>query len=919
LYSSQRAHALIHQHRSFDKAIRRVRLDGKVIVPPGYERDFELAFLTFNHQRVYDPLTKTLVHLTEPQQEFHTKFADSSFLGPSVLSDNAVPGAAVVDEKLVAHFAICPMLCLASSSAISDELACGIAEGRLDPDTHQPFAIAPIPSHFAPNATSTVHSGAAVAAAANATLGPPPPPHENYVAPERAMDGSLPAFERKRDKHAQHQQQLSISAMFPRHPHQYAAAAAAAASAGAHSAAARSTHAAAVLNEKQQKIFNAVGALLEGQDPSASAALLVPLSSELKRDFRPPRRSDTAAAARACKDVTNTLSQPEASSSTPARSSSLFSHTRPPNTFPQKAVRVSSSATAAERLSFFEQYAFGASRSAPRPTIAGSMLHQQRGSSDYYPAEDGDDEYGFARTDAEAEAEAELEAAAAAADAEEEEEDDGDGQAEDPESLLREQLRRAPRRPNFLQRSSTGGGGVSRLASSSSSSSARFFSPPSNTPRAELFSPPAGASPSTAVYSTAAPHPLSPSPSPPPPQSLHTPTTASKYFSSAPRASFVRRRHPTDAAASISALAPPAQPLSRAQTVPDACSFLHAPGMASIPASARLNATAAAGSVSDPSRESDGEGRISDMDDAALLDETEADVELHAHIAATRKRARSRAGRTAAAAAASANVDDATAAKRFKSPLVSSARISLPLSSAPAPAFASSHQVGAIDFDRFVRRPSIGTRAVASSAAAAGEQQQVARSQQTPSPSPSPSPPPTSMLLQSSAAAAQPFRPLSVTSHTASARFTVPAARPPASSQLLPLAFDVGVGYSSPPSDMDDVPETPPSPTPSPRANPSPMSSSSLSPSPPVVSAPYVAHAAAGFSSQPEDAELDFDDEQQQQPPQSPRPPLPSSLAPQPSLAVPMQASSFFAQFRYTPAASSSAQATAASRVAISS
>jgi len=175
------------------------------------------------------------------------------------------------------------------------------------------------------------------------------------------------------------------------------------------------------------------------------------------------------------------------------------------------------------------------------------------------------------------------------------------------------------------------------------------------------------------------------------------------------------------------------------------------------------------------------------------------------------------------------------------------------------------------------------------------------------------------MLLQSSAAAAQPFRPLSVTSQTASARFTVPAARPPAPSQLLPLAFDVGVGYSSPPSDMDDVPETPPSPTPSPRANPSPMSSSSLSPSPPVVSAPYVAHAAAGFSSQPEDAELEFDDEQQQPPPQSPRTTLPSSLSARPSVAAPMQASSFFAQFRYTPAASSSAQATAASRVAISS
>jgi len=621
-----------------------------------------------------------------------------------------------------------------------------------------------------------------------------------------------------------------------------------------------------VLDEKQQRIYSTVGALLEDH-PSVAAAML-PISSDLKRDFRPPRRSDThaAAARNACRDVTNISSSQPDGSATPARTSSLFSHTRPPHTFPQKAS--SASSRAAERLSFFDQFAFGASRGASRPTVAASMSIASVASAAFAPEpEEGADEYGFAAREDEEEAQAAMEAAEAADEAD----DEGTATAANP-------FNRAPRRPNFLQRSSTGGSAA--LSRPPGSSSAKFFSPPSNTPRSELFSPPAGASPAAAP-------PLSPSPPPASAPTSRTPT-ASKYFSAAPRMALVRLRHP---GTSISSLAPPPAPV-RAQTVPDASSFLHPP-----PAPATAHSTAHA-VPAQQQEESDGEGRISDLDDAHYLDDEEEDEgqaveQLHAHIlAASRKRSRAAQAAPEPSSTVIADDDDAeaalvsSAAKRFKSPLVSSSRVSLSLSGSSGAATAASPAMGAINFDRFVRQSS------STSSAAATEQRIDART-------PSPTVPPPAMLFQNSAAAAQPFRPLSVTPNTSTARFTVPAARAPARSTSLALAYDAGPGYSSPPSDVDEIPSTPPSPTPSPRANPSPLAgfgSSSVSPSPPPVSAPYVAGAAAGFSSQPEDA-----DELLDEPPQEEEAvPLPAARAPA------HNSSSFFAQFRYAPAATTS-------------
>lgn len=48
-------------------------------VPPLYEESFKKAILTFQHQRVYDPITEDIVHLFNISDNIED---DLDFLGP---------------------------------------------------------------------------------------------------------------------------------------------------------------------------------------------------------------------------------------------------------------------------------------------------------------------------------------------------------------------------------------------------------------------------------------------------------------------------------------------------------------------------------------------------------------------------------------------------------------------------------------------------------------------------------------------------------------------------------------------------------------------------------------------------------------------------------------------------------------------
>ncbi|XP_031276249.1 exonuclease 1-like [Pistacia vera] len=97
----KRAHALISKFKSYEKVIKHLKYS-TVSVPPLYEESFKKALLTFQHQRVYDPITEDIVHLSDIS---NSNGDDLDFLGP----------------------------------LIPQPIAKGIAQGDLDPFTQMPF------------------------------------------------------------------------------------------------------------------------------------------------------------------------------------------------------------------------------------------------------------------------------------------------------------------------------------------------------------------------------------------------------------------------------------------------------------------------------------------------------------------------------------------------------------------------------------------------------------------------------------------------------------------------------------------------------------------------------------------------------------------------------------------------------------
>lgn len=95
------AHRLLRRHKTVDKVLQVVRLEGKMRIPPTYASEFRKAELTFVHQRVFDPTSSKVVTLTPL---------------PSGTHDDMLP-------FIGAH--------------IEDEMARAIANGIIDPITRE--------------------------------------------------------------------------------------------------------------------------------------------------------------------------------------------------------------------------------------------------------------------------------------------------------------------------------------------------------------------------------------------------------------------------------------------------------------------------------------------------------------------------------------------------------------------------------------------------------------------------------------------------------------------------------------------------------------------------------------------------------------------------------------------------------------
>lgn len=85
----KKAHKLVYENgKDLNTLIKKIRREGKHLIPLNYEHTFEKALLTFKFQRVYCPVKKILVHLNDPKTHemgaLLTKHDNLDFLGANM-------------------------------------------------------------------------------------------------------------------------------------------------------------------------------------------------------------------------------------------------------------------------------------------------------------------------------------------------------------------------------------------------------------------------------------------------------------------------------------------------------------------------------------------------------------------------------------------------------------------------------------------------------------------------------------------------------------------------------------------------------------------------------------------------------------------------------------------------------------------
>ncbi|KAK0564366.1 hypothetical protein OC844_001755 [Tilletia horrida] len=149
------AHRLLRRYKTVDKVLQAVRLEGKLRVPPTYARDFRRAELTFIHQRVIDPRTRTLTTIAPIPAGVDESAMD--FIGPVIPSQHVA----------------------------------GIANGDIDPITLSPVEdIMPSASQAA---SSAKPRGGAFTSAASSKTATPDPRQRSLTTFYKALPTPTPA------------------------------------------------------------------------------------------------------------------------------------------------------------------------------------------------------------------------------------------------------------------------------------------------------------------------------------------------------------------------------------------------------------------------------------------------------------------------------------------------------------------------------------------------------------------------------------------------------------------------------------------------------------------------------------------------------------------------------------------------------
>lgn len=80
----KKAHMYLKRYKSAERAMRMMALDGKIKIPMNFRQEFERADITFQYQRVYDPILKKVIMWNELKDFEISESLDHS-IGPYVL------------------------------------------------------------------------------------------------------------------------------------------------------------------------------------------------------------------------------------------------------------------------------------------------------------------------------------------------------------------------------------------------------------------------------------------------------------------------------------------------------------------------------------------------------------------------------------------------------------------------------------------------------------------------------------------------------------------------------------------------------------------------------------------------------------------------------------------------------------------
>ncbi|KAL3616962.1 hypothetical protein CASFOL_039356 [Castilleja foliolosa] len=92
----KKAHTLIKKFKNHENVIKHLKYSN-IEVSPLYEESFKKAILTFKHQRVYDPVSEEIVHLSEPEAQGIARgdldpFTKLPIQGESIATEKVING-----------------------------------------------------------------------------------------------------------------------------------------------------------------------------------------------------------------------------------------------------------------------------------------------------------------------------------------------------------------------------------------------------------------------------------------------------------------------------------------------------------------------------------------------------------------------------------------------------------------------------------------------------------------------------------------------------------------------------------------------------------------------------------------------------------------------------------------------------------